>query len=38
MRFHDIIDLEHPEKALRRIKSGLLQRINIENLHVESLT
>ena len=36
MRFHDIIDLEHPEKALDRLNQSYFSELNIENLHVES--
>lgn len=36
MRFHDIIDLEHPEKALNQLNQAYFSELNIENLHVES--
>lgn len=36
MRFHDIIDLEHPEKALNKLNQAYYSELNIENLHVES--
>ena len=36
MNFHDIIDLEHPEKALNELNQAYYSELNIENLHVES--
>jgi len=36
MRFHDIIELEHPEKALDQLNQAYSTELNIENLHVES--
>ena len=36
MHFHDIIDLEHPEKALDALDQAYYSELNIENLHVES--
>ena len=36
MKFHDIIDLEHPEKALNKLNQAYYSELNIENLHVES--
>ena len=36
MRFHDIIDLKHPEKALNKLNQAYYSELNIENLHVES--
>ncbi|MEM9919617.1 MAG: AsmA-like C-terminal region-containing protein [Bacteroidota bacterium] len=36
MRFHDIIDLEHPEKALNALNQAYYSELNIRNLHVES--
>ncbi|MEO1628509.1 MAG: hypothetical protein AAFV25_25405, partial [Bacteroidota bacterium] len=36
MRFHDIIDLEHPEKALDKLNQAYYSELNIENLHIES--
>ena len=36
MRFHDIIDLEHPEKALNKLNQAYYSELNIENLHVEA--
>ncbi len=36
MHFHDIIDLEHPEKALNQLNQAYYSELNIENLHVES--
>ncbi|GAB5554481.1 MAG: hypothetical protein Sapg2KO_40720 [Saprospiraceae bacterium] len=36
MRFHDIIDLDHPEKALNALNQAYYSELNIENLHVES--
>jgi hypothetical protein len=36
MRFHDIIDLEHPEKALNELNQAYYSELRIQNLHVES--
>jgi hypothetical protein len=36
MRFHDIIDLEHPEKTLEALNQAYYSELNIENLYVES--
>jgi len=36
MNFHDIIDLEHPEKALNELNQAYFSELNIQNLHVES--
>jgi hypothetical protein len=36
MQFHDIIDLEHPEKALNALNQAYYSELRIENLHVES--
>lgn len=36
MHFHDIIDLEHPERALDALDQAYYSELNIENLHVES--
>ncbi len=36
MHFHDIIDLEHPEKALDKLNQAYYSELNIQNLHVES--
>ena len=36
MHFHDIIDLEHPEKAINELNQAYFSELNIENLHVES--
>jgi len=36
MHFHDIIDLEHPEKALNELNQAYFSELNIQNLHVES--
>lgn len=36
MRFHDIIDLEHPEKALNELNQAYFSELNIQNLHLES--
>lgn len=36
MRFHDIIDLKHPEKALNALNQAYYSELNIENLHLES--
>ncbi len=36
MRFHDIIDLEHPAKALDKLNQAYYSELSIENLHVES--
>ncbi|MEM9822561.1 MAG: AsmA-like C-terminal region-containing protein [Bacteroidota bacterium] len=36
MRFHDIIDLAHPEKALNQLNQAYYSELTIENLHVES--
>lgn len=36
MRFHDIIDLEHPEKTLEALNQAYYSELNIENLKVES--
>ncbi|MEL6832358.1 MAG: AsmA-like C-terminal region-containing protein [Bacteroidota bacterium] len=36
MRFHDIIDLEHPEKTLNALDQAYYSELTVENLHVES--
>lgn len=36
MRFHDIIDLKHPEKTLEALNQAYYSELNIENLYVES--
>lgn len=36
MHFHDIIDLEHPEKALDALNQAYYSELAIENLQVES--
>ena len=36
MKFHDIIDLKHPENALSQLNQSYFSELNIENLHVES--
>ena len=36
MRFHDIIDLEHPEKALNKLNQAYYSELSIKNLHLES--
>ncbi|MEO1435395.1 MAG: AsmA-like C-terminal region-containing protein [Bacteroidota bacterium] len=36
MRFHDIIDLEHPEKALDALNQAYYSELKVENLHLES--
>ncbi|PHI20977.1 hypothetical protein CEQ90_04635 [Lewinellaceae bacterium SD302] len=36
MHFHDIIDLEHPEKALNELNQAYYSELRIQNLHVES--
>lgn len=36
MNFHDIIDLEHPEKALNELNQAYFSELHIQNLHVES--
>lgn len=36
MKFHDIIDLEHPEKALDKLNQAYYSELNIQNLHLES--
>ncbi len=36
MRFHDIIDLEYPEKALNELNQAYYSELNIEGLHLES--
>ena len=36
MHFHDIIDLDHPEKALNQLNQAYYSELNIEGLHLES--
>ena len=36
MRFHDIIDLEHPERALDKLNQAYYSELNIESLYVEA--
>ena len=36
MRFHDIIDLDQPEKTLEALNQAYYSELNIENLYVES--
>ena len=33
MRFHDIVDLNHPELALRRLNEAYYSKLKIENFH-----
>ncbi len=36
MRFHDIIDLDQPEKALNELNQAYFSELTVQNLHVES--
>jgi hypothetical protein len=36
MRFHDIVDLAHPEKALNELNQAYFTELNIQNLHLET--
>ncbi len=36
LNFHDIIDIDHPEKALLQLNQAYYAALNVENLHVEA--
>ncbi len=36
MNFHDIIDIDHPEKALQKLNQAYYAELNVENLHLEA--
>lgn len=36
MKFHDIIDLEHPEKALNQLNQAYFSELTVKDLHLES--
>ena len=36
INFHDIVDIDHPEKALQQLNQAYFASLDIENLHVEA--